>query len=206
MLRFPLICLSLFLTFFSWSYSQLIVPINPAERRILFLVESVRLSSMIGTNKTKPEDLLAMIDNGIDLYFNMDEVAKSLLGTNFSGLNPDEVKIFINDFRQIVKYSIYSQKDQTTGSGDIQLVKDPFIPNSQSTAVIQFVPKMQTTPVRLSFVFDDQVRYLQDLILNNESLMKQYREQFQTILKKAGKKSFLKLLAGKVKELKRKAR
>lgn len=194
------------LTLVSLGSAQIIVPITPAERRILFLVESVRLSSLSGTNIMKRDDVLTMIDNGLDLYFNMDETAKSLLGSNYPKFATNEIREFQYNFRQIVKYSIYLQKDQATGTGDIQLVKDPFIPNPNATATIQFIPKLQTTPVRLSFVFDDQVRYLQDMLLNNDSLMKQYREQFQAILKKNGAKSFLKLLSSKVKELQHKAR
>lgn len=197
--------MALAVLFFSLSqglFSQILVPINPAERRLIWLLETVRLS---GTQKVSKEDMLKLVDQGLDQFIDFDAMGKDMLGANLPAYPAADFNEFKMRFRKVLQLTILSQAKGGLQNIPLNLVKDSFSGNPQEAA-FQFTPAGENISVRIGVQFEPTGRYLKDIQLNNDSLVRQYREMFDQIIKKYGPKGLLKLLEKKAEELEKQAK
>lgn len=181
--------------------AQILVPINEAERRLIWLVESIRLSS---GQKLSREEMLKFIDQGFDQFINIEAMSRDMLGADAAGFEPAEMAQFQKSFRRVLQLSILVQAGKAFNNIPLNLVKNSLYGNPYE-AVFQFTPAGESQPVRIGIQFDDKGKYLKDILLNNDSLIRQYREMFSGIVKKYGRKGLLKLLERKIDELEKQA-
>lgn len=177
--------------------AQILVPINPAERRLIWLIEMVRLS---GTQKVSRDEMLKLVDQGLDQFINFESLSRDMLGPHAATYPAADFAEFKARFRKVLQLTILVQSRGGLQSIPLNLVKDSLY-GDPNEAVFQFTPAGENLSVRIGITFDPSGKYLKDILLNNDSLVRQYREMFDQIIKKYGNKGLLKLLEKKAEEL-----
>jgi phospholipid transport system substrate-binding protein len=126
------------------------------------------------------------------------EFSKRTLARNWSILNPAEQKEFINLFEQVLEKS-YVDKIFSYTNEKIDFYKETKISENQVEVQTKVVTSSKEIPIFYRVILKDGSWKVYDVVVENVSLVQNYRTQFNTILAKNTPEQLLEILRKKVK-------
>jgi phospholipid transport system substrate-binding protein len=145
--------------------------------------------------KIKEEKLDALYEQMFDEV----ELARRVLGGNWNKLNPAQQKEFIQLYRQILKKA-YLDKILSYTNEKIVFSKEDMLSNNQAEVQTKVITSSKETPIFYRVILKDGVWKVYDVVVENVSLVQNYRSQFNSILSKNTPDQLLEILRKKVKE------
>jgi phospholipid transport system substrate-binding protein len=130
-----------------------------------------------------------------------DEVELSMrtLGGNWKKLNPAQQKEFVQLYRQILAKA-YIDKILSYTDEKIVFSKENMTSNNQAEVQTKIVTASKEIPIYYRVILKDGTWKVYDVVVENVSLVQNYRSQFNSILAKNTPDQLLETLRKKVKE------
>jgi phospholipid transport system substrate-binding protein len=130
-----------------------------------------------------------------------DEVELSMrtLGGNWNKLNPAQQKEFVQLYRQILAKA-YMDKILSYTDEKIVFSKENMTSNNQAEVQTKIVTASKEIPIFYRVTLKDGTWKVYDVVVENVSLVQNYRSQFTSILAKDTPDQLLEILRKKVKE------
>jgi phospholipid transport system substrate-binding protein len=152
--------------------------------------------------KLKPESAKEIKKEKLDaLYEQMfDEVELSMrvLGGNWKKLNPAQQQEFIQLYRQVLEKS-YIDKILSYTNEKIVFSKDNMLSDNQAEVQTKIITSSKEIPIFYRVILKDGTWKVYDVVVENVSLVQNYRSQFNSILAKNTPDQLLEILRKKVK-------
>jgi len=129
-----------------------------------------------------------------------DEVELSMrtLAGNWSKLNPAQQQEFIQLYRQILEKA-YIDKILSYTNEKIVFFKENILSNNQAEVQTKVVTSSKEIPIIYKVILKDGTWKVYDVVVENVSLVQNYRSQFNSILAKNTPDQLLEILRKKVK-------
>jgi phospholipid transport system substrate-binding protein len=129
-----------------------------------------------------------------------DEVELSMrtLGRNWPKLNPAQQKEFIQLYRQILEKA-YIDKILSYTNEKIVFPKENMLSNNQAEVQTKVITSSKEIPIFYKVILKDGTWKVYDVVVENVSLVQNYRSQFNSILAKNTPDQLLEILRKKVK-------
>ena len=129
-----------------------------------------------------------------------DEVELSMrtLGGNWTKLNPAQQKEFIQLYRQILEKA-YIDKILSYTNEKIVFSKESMLSNNQAEVQTKVVTSSKEIPIFYRVILKNGTWKVYDVVIENVSLVQNYRSQFNSILAKNTPDQLLEILRKKVK-------
>ncbi|MBN1829673.1 MAG: ABC transporter substrate-binding protein [Deltaproteobacteria bacterium] len=143
----------------------------------------------------KKNKLEAIYEN----MFDEEELAKRSLSRNWSKLNPTQQKEFVHLFRQILEKA-YIDKILSYTNEKIVFYKENMISQNQAEIQSKVVTSSREIPIFYRVILKNGAWKVYDVVIENVSLVLNYRSQFNDILSKNTPDQLLEILRKKVKE------
>ena len=159
-------------------------PRQQLEVSINQLLEVLRDNSLKGDEKQNLRH--ERIAEVVFLQFNMCRMAKLSLGRDWRGLSEDERTLFTDLFRKLLKKSYVSTID---GYADEQIsYRKEVIKGDKAEVRTMVISKSRNIEIPLNYrlQFKEGRWLVYDVIIENVSLVRNYRSQFGPIMKKRG--------------------
>ncbi len=130
-----------------------------------------------------------------------DEVELSMrtLGGNWTKLNPAQQQEFIQLYRQILEKA-YIDKILSYTNEKIVFSKENMLSNNQAEVQTKVITSSKEIPIFYKVILKDSTWEVYDVVVENVSLVQNYRSQFNSILAKNTPDQLLEILRKKVKE------
>ena len=129
-----------------------------------------------------------------------DEVELSMrtLGGNWTKLNPTQQQEFIQLYRQILEKA-YIDKLLSYTNEKIVFSKENMLSNNQAEVQTKVITSSKEIPIFYKVILKDGTWKVYDVVVENVSLVQNYRSQFNSILAKNTPDQLLEILRKKVK-------
>jgi len=129
-----------------------------------------------------------------------DEVELSMrtLGGNWTKLNPAQQKEFIQLYRQILEKA-YIDKILSYTNEKIVFSKENMLSNNQAEVQTKVITSSKEIPIFYKVILKGGTWEVYDVVIENVSLVQNYRSQFNSILAKNTPDQLLEILREKVK-------
>lgn len=129
-----------------------------------------------------------------------DEVELSMrtLGANWTKLNPAQQQEFIQLYRQILEKA-YIDKILSYTNEKIVFSKENMLSNNQAEVQTKVITSSKEIPIFYKVILKDSSWKVYDVVVENVSLVQNYRSQFNSILAKNTPDQLLEILRKKVK-------
>jgi phospholipid transport system substrate-binding protein len=129
-----------------------------------------------------------------------DEVELSMrtLGGNWNKLNPTQQKEFVQLYRQILEKA-YIDKILSYTDEKIVFSKENLTSNNQAEVQTKVITSSKEIPIFYRVILKDGTWKVYDVVVENVSLVQNYRSQFNSILGKNTPDQLLEILRKKVK-------
>jgi len=137
-----------------------------------------------------------------DIYEQMfDEVELSMrtLGKNWTNFNPAQQQEFIQLYRQILEKA-YIDKILSYTNERIVFSKENMLSHNQAEIQTNVITSSKEIPIFYKVILKDGIWKVYDVVVENVSLVQNYRSQFNSILAKNTPDQLLEILRKKVKE------
>jgi phospholipid transport system substrate-binding protein len=131
--------------------------------------------------------------------FDEEELAKRALSRNWTKLNPAQQKEFIHLFRQVLERA-YIDKILSYTDEKILFYKENMLSQSQAEVQSKVVTSSREIPIFYRVILKNGDWRVYDVIIENVSLVLNYRSQFNDILSKNTPDQLIEILRKKVKE------
>jgi phospholipid transport system substrate-binding protein len=145
--------------------------------------------------ETKKEKLRLIYDRMFDDV----ELSRRTLARNWNTLNTPQRQEFVLLFRQVLEKS-YVDKILSYTDEKIAFDKESMLSGNQSEVPTRIVTSSKTIPISYRMIMKDSVWKVYDVVIENVSLVQNYRTQFNDILAKNTPEQLLETLRKKVKE------
>jgi len=128
-----------------------------------------------------------------------DEVELSMrtLGGNWTKLNPTQQQEFIRLYRRILEKA-YIDKILSYTNEKIVFSKENMLSNNQAEILTKVITSSKEIPIFYKVILNDGAWKVYDVIVENVSLVQNYRSQFNSILAKNTPGQLLEILRKKV--------
>ena len=126
------------------------------------------------------------------------ELSRRTLGGNWSKLNPPQQQEFIQLYRQILEKA-YIDKILSYTNEKIVFVKESMFSNDQAEVQTKVITSSKEIPIFYRVILKDGTWKVYDVVVENVSLVQNYRSQFNSILAKKTPDQLLETLRTKVK-------
>jgi phospholipid transport system substrate-binding protein len=126
------------------------------------------------------------------------ELSRRTLGGNWSKLNPAQQKEFIQLYRQILEKA-YIDKILSYTNEKIVFSKESLLSNDQAEVQTKVITSSKEIPIFYRVILKDGAWKVYDVVVENVSLVQNYRSQFNSILAKNTPDQLLETLRTKVK-------
>jgi phospholipid transport system substrate-binding protein len=130
--------------------------------------------------------------------FNEVELSMRTLAGNWSKLNPAQQQEFIQLYRQILEKA-YIDKILSYTNEKIVFFKENIVSNNQAEVQTKVVTSSKEIPIIYRVILKDGTWKVYDVVVENVSLVQNYRSQFNSILAKNTPDQLLEILRKKVK-------
>lgn len=130
--------------------------------------------------------------------FNEVELSRRTLGRNWGKLNPDQQKEFIKLFQQVLEKA-YIDKILSYTDEKIVFSKESPLAENQVEVQTWIVTSSKKIPIFYRMILKDGTWKVYDVVVENVSLVLNYRTQFNGILAKNSPEQLLEILRKKVK-------
>ncbi len=129
-----------------------------------------------------------------------DEVELSMrtLGGNWTKLNPAQQKEFVQLYRQILEKA-YIDKILSYTDEKIAFSKENMLSNNQAEVQTKVITSSKEIPIFYRVILKDGTWKVYDVVVENVSLVQNYRSQFNSLLGKNTPDQLLEILRKKVK-------
>jgi phospholipid transport system substrate-binding protein len=120
------------------------------------------------------------------------------LGKNWTKLNPAQQQEFIQLYRQILEKA-YIDKILSYTNEKIVISKENKLSNNQAEVQTKVLTSSKEIPIFYKVILKDGTWKVYDVVVENVSLVRNYRSQFTSILAKNTPDQLLEILRKKVK-------
>ena len=145
--------------------------------------------------ETKKQKLRAIYDR----MFNQVELSKRAMGRNWSKLNPAQQQEFVKLFRQVLEKA-YIDKILAYTDEKITFDKESMLSETQAEVQTKAITSSKTIPISYRLILQNGAWGVYDVVIENVSLVQNYRTQFNDILAKNTPEQLLETLRKKVKD------
>ncbi len=196
-MKIKLIALSMILILFASGASLYAeAPLDTIKEGINRVLDIVKDKSLDRKEKvTRIEKVYASI-------FDEVELAKRSLGRNWTKLNPEQQKEFIDLFRQVLEKA-YIDKILAYNNEKIVFGKQSEISGNLTEVKTLVLSESKKIPINYRLIQKNNVWKVYDVIIENVSLIQNYRSQFNSILAKNSPEQLLQTLRNRVKNQKK---
>ena len=143
---------------------------------------------------TKKEKLEAIYEQMFDEV----ELSRRTLGGNWNKLNPAQQKEFIQLYRQVLEKA-YIDKILSYTNEKIVFSKENMTSNNQAEVQTKVITSSEEISIFYRVILKDGTWKVYDVVVENVSLVQNYRSQFNSILAKNTPDQLLEILRKKVK-------
>ena len=126
------------------------------------------------------------------------ELSRRTLGGNWTKLDPAQQQEFIQLYRQILEKA-YIDKILSYTNEKIVFSKENMLSNNQAEIQTNVITSSQEIPIFYKVILKDRIWKVYDVVVENVSLVQNYRSQFNSILAKNTPDQLLEILRKKVK-------
>ena len=127
------------------------------------------------------------------------ELSRRTLARNWNKLNTAQQQEFIQLFRQVLEKA-YIDKILSYTDEKIVFDKESMLSENQSEVQTRVITSSKEIPIFYRVILKDGVWKVYDVVIENVSLVQNYRTQFNDILAKNTPEQLLEILRKKVKE------
>jgi ABC-type transport system involved in resistance to organic solvents, auxiliary component len=171
-------------------------PLDTAQANVNKVLDVLRDSKLKGESakgikKEKLESIYEQMFDGVEL-------SKRTLGGNWTKLNPAQQKEFTQLYRQILEKA-YIDKILSYTNEKIVFSKENMLSNNQAEVQTKVVTSSKEIPISYRVILKDGTWKVYDVVIENVSLVQNYRSQFNSILAKNTPDQLLEILREKVK-------
>jgi phospholipid transport system substrate-binding protein len=145
--------------------------------------------------ETKKQKLRAIYDR----MFNQVELSKRALGRNWSKLNAAQQQEFVKLFQQVLEKA-YIDKILAYTDEKIAFDKETMLSETQAEVQTKAITSSKTIPISYRLILQNGTWGVYDVVIENVSLVQNYRTQFNDILAKNTPEQLLETLRKKVKD------
>jgi phospholipid transport system substrate-binding protein len=172
------------------------VPMTTVEatvKRVLDVLRDPRLKSP-AAKEAKKEKLRIIYK---DMFDEM-EFSKRTLARNWNKFNPAQRMEFVNLFEQVLEKA-YIDKILDYSNEKIEFYKESMIAESQAEIQSKIITSSKEIPIFYRMILKDGKWKVYDVVVENVSLVQNYRTQFNDILSSNTPEQLLEILRKKVK-------
>jgi phospholipid transport system substrate-binding protein len=144
-----------------------------------------------GTKKEKLEVIYEQMFDGVEL-------SMRTMGGNWKKLNPAQQKEFTQLYRQILEKA-YIDKILSYTDEKILFPKESMLSNNQAEVQTKVITSSKEIPIFYKVILKGGAWKVYDVVVENVSLVQNYRSQFNSILEKNTPDQLLEILRKKVK-------
>jgi len=152
--------------------------------------------------KLKGESAKAIKKEKLELIyermFDEVELSRRTLGGNWSKLNPAQQQEFTQLYRRILEKA-YIDKILSYNDEKIVFLKESMLSNDQAEVQTRVITSSKEIPIFYRVILKDGAWKVYDVVVENVSLVQNYRSQFNEILEKNTPDQLLEILRKKVK-------
>ncbi len=196
-MKIKLIALSMILILFASGASLYAeAPLDTIKEGINRVLDIVKDKSLDRKEK------VARIEKVYASIFDEVELAKRSLGRNWTKLNPEQQKEFIDLFRQVLEKA-YIDKILAYNNEKIVFGKQSEISGNLTEVKTLVLSESKKIPINYRLIQKNNVWKVYDVIIENVSLIQNYRSQFNSILAKNSPEQLLQTLRNRVKNQKK---
>jgi phospholipid transport system substrate-binding protein len=145
--------------------------------------------------ETKKQKLRAIYDR----MFNQVELSKRALGRNWNKLNAAQQQEFVKLFQQVLEKA-YIDKILAYTDEKITFEKESMLSETQAEVQTKAITSSKTIPISYRLILQNGAWGVYDVVIENVSLVQNYRTQFNDILAKNTPEQLLETLRKKVKD------
>jgi phospholipid transport system substrate-binding protein len=129
------------------------------------------------------------------------ELARRTLGRNWTSLNPSQQEEFVTLFRRVLE-NAYADKILSYKNEQVVFDRETMIATNRAEVYSRVITSSKEIPVIYRVILKDGTWRVYDVVIENVSLVQNYRSQFNEILAKNKPDNLLEILRNKVKEKK----
>ena len=144
-----------------------------------------------GTKKEKLEAIYEQMFDGVEL-------SMRTMGRNWAKLNPAQQKEFVGLYRQILEKA-YIDKILSYTNEKIVFPKESMLSNNQAEIQTKVITSSKEIPIFYKVILKGGTWKVYDVVVENVSLVQNYRSQFNSILAKNTPDQLIEILRKKVK-------
>ena len=172
------------------------VPMTTVEatvNRVLDVLRDSKLKSPVAKEKKKEKLRIIYKD-----MFDEIEFSKRTLTRNWNKFNPAERVEFVKLFEQVLEKS-YMDKILDYSNEKIDFYKESMLSENQAEIQTKIITSSKEIPIYYRMILKDGKWKVYDVVVENVSLVQNYRTQFNDILTKNTPEQLLEILRKKVK-------
>jgi len=190
-----LIGLSILMFFLSALPVYAGAPLDSVQTHVNKVLDILRDPKLKGESakEIKKEKLRAIYQQ----MFDEGELSRRTLGGNWNKLNPAQQQEFIQLFRQLLG-RVYIDKILAYSDEKIVFPKDNMLSNNQAEVQTKIITSSKEIPIFYRLILKDGTWKVYDVVVENVSLVQNYRSQFNSILAKNTPDQLLERLRKKV--------
>ncbi len=187
--------ISFFFLFPSISHAG--APLQAVQTNVNRVLDVLRDPKLKGDSakEIKKEKLRAIYGEMFDEV----ELAKRSLGLNWNKLDPSQQKEFVPLFRQVLEKA-YMDKILAYTNEKIVFSKETMLANEQAEVQTKIITSSKEIPISYRLIQKDGAWKVYDVVVENVSLVQNYRSQFNSILAKNTPAQLMEVLRKKVQE------
>ncbi len=167
-------------------------PRDTVQTEVNKVLEALRDSSL--SKEAKKEKLRAIYEEMFDEV----EFSRRTLGANWSKLSPAQQEEFVKLFREILEKA-YADKILSYTNEKITYPKETTTGNNLAEVQTRIITSSKEIPVNYRLIQKEGNWKVYDVVVENVSLVQNYRSQFNAILAKNTPEQLLEILRKKVK-------
>jgi len=171
-------------------------PLDTVQTNVNKVIEVLRDMKLKGESAKgiKKEKLEAIYEQMFDEV----ELSMRTLGGNWTKLNPAQQQEFIQLYRQVLEKA-YLDKLLSYTDEKIVFSKENMLSNNQAEVQTKVITSSKEIPIFYRVIQKDGTWKVYDVVVENVSLVQNYRSQFNSILAKNTPDQLLEILRKKVK-------
>lgn len=186
------VLLSTFILFLFTLPSYAGTPLNTIETNVNKVLEILREKNL--KEEIKKEKLRIIYGQMFDEV----ELARRTLARNWGKLNPAQQQDFVRLYRQVLEKA-YVDKILSYTNERIVFFKESLLSKNQYEVYTKIVTSSKEIPILYRVILKDNIWKVYDVVVENVSLVQNYRSQFNSILANQTPDQMLEILQKKVK-------
>ncbi len=154
---------------------------------------------ILGEKELSADARKAQIRAEISTAFDFRAMSQSVLSVNWKKASKEQQSQFVGLFSQLLE-DIYIGRIQNYTDEKVEYSKET-VKKTRAVVETKIVTSSVNIPVDYKLRFKKETWLVYDVVVENVSLVRNYRESYQSIVKKSGMDGLLKLLEEKIQQL-----